>query len=212
MQPTFDEESRPLLRKIMERLASRQLASINILGHCLKYIGDLEVKITVASELNLWLRLFREAHALYREFGWQDLDTAVRDRIEAIPYPASRLEFGVQYYVTGVAERVAMQSYTESSCREFAAIARTYVEAAERRQEPTRFLEYCQDPANRPQAQQFFDRWVRIGLESLGKPGSRGDQRAVALGLRSKTSAELVAEYRERLEPFVERCGLTFSA
>ncbi len=210
MNSNLDEESRQLLRRILESLASRQLAAINILGHCLKYVGELDVKVEVASELNLSLRLFREVRKLYAEFGWTDLESAVRDRVESMPYPESRLEFGAMYYVKGVAESVAMASYTACECKEFAAIAMSYLDAAQARPQSQRFIDYCADPTNRPQAQQFFDRWHRVAMQSLGRPGTAIDRRVVDLGLRSKTRGELVEQYEQELEPFLERCGLRF--
>lgn len=204
----MDEERKQLLRRIVEAMARRQLASINILGHCLKFVGELDAKDAVASELNLSLRLFRQVHILYRDLGWTDLESAVRDRLDDVPYPASRLEFGVAYYVMGLAEEVAMRSYVDSSCPEFAAIARSHVEAAQRRPRPKRFRAYCEDSGNRPQAQQFFDRWYRIGVGALGRKDSTADARVVELGLRAQTAGELRAVFHERLAPFVESCGL----
>ncbi|HED64844.1 MAG TPA: hypothetical protein ENJ09_04725 [Planctomycetes bacterium] len=204
----MDEERKQLLRRIVEAMARRQLASINILGHCLKFVTELDAKVSVAGELDLSLRLFRQVHLLYRDLGWTDLESAVRDRLEDVPYPASRLEFGVAYYVTGLAEEVAMRSYVTSSCPEFAAIARSYVEAAQRRPEPRRFLAYCEDPEHRPQARQFFDLWYRIAVGALGRKDSTADARVVELGLRSKSAGQMVAEFDERLAPFLEACGL----
>ncbi len=210
MKSRMDEESKQLLRRVVESMARRQLASIDILGHCLKFVGEVDVKTTVAGEVDLSLRLFRQVHALYRELGWTDIESAVRDRLSEIPYPGSRLEFGVAYYVLGQLEQVAMQAYLDSSCPEFAAIARSYVEAAQRRPEPRRFREYCAEPTNRPQAQQFFDRWYRIALTSFARLGESVDRRIVELGLRSCSSDEMLARFRERLTPFVEGCGLAF--
>jgi hypothetical protein len=208
VRASIDEESRQLLRRIVESMARRQLSSINILGHCLKYIGDLDTKVRVASELDLSLRLFREVHTLYGDLGWTDLESAVRDRLGDIPYPESRLEFGLAYYLRGLAERVAMRSYLDSSCPEFTAIARSHVEAAEHRPEPQRFIEYCRDPSHRPQAQQFLDRWYTIALRAFGRPGSPADARAVELGLRSQSCAAMRAEFVASCEPLVTSCGL----
>ncbi len=196
------------MRRIVESLAAHQLASINILGHCLKYVHELDVKSVVAAELDLALRLFREVRSLYQGLGWTDLGSVVRHRLDEIPYPGSRLEFGVFYYVSGLAERVAMESYAESSAGEFAAIARSHVEAAARRPEPTRFIDFASDPTNRPQAQQFLNRWVEIAGAALGRPGTSADARAVALGLRSRTSAEMHRVLHQRLVPFARRCRL----
>jgi hypothetical protein len=205
---SLDEEAKVLLRRIVERLAARQLASINILGHSLKYVTELDVKVAIAYELDLALRLFRQVHALYSELGWTDLESAVRDRVDGIPYPASRLEFGLFYYVVGLAEGVAMESYVDSVSAEFAAIARSHVEAAARRPEPVRFLEFAAEPTNRPQAQQFLNRWVGIARASFGRPGTSADARAVELGLRSRPSAAMAAEFERRLQPLLARASL----
>ena len=206
---TLDEESKPLLRAIVERTARRQLASINILGHCLKFVGELDVKDVVASELDLSLRLFRQVHSLYQELGWTDLEDAVRDRLEEFPFPESRLEFGLAYYVTGLAEQVAMSAFVDSTCKEFAAIARSHVDAATRRPEPSRFIAYCEDPGNRPHGQQFLDRWSEIGLRFFGTPDGTSDARIVEMGLRSKSTAEMTADFQSRLEPLIKATGLT---
>ena len=76
----LDEETRTLLRRIVESMAWRQVALINALGHSLKYVTDLEAKLAVASELDLSLRLFRQVEEVYRELGWADLESVVRDQ------------------------------------------------------------------------------------------------------------------------------------
>ena len=103
MKKRLDEEARTLLRRIVESQAHREIMSINMLGHCLKYVTELETKLRVAEDLNLSLRLFREVQALYADLGWQDLDSAVRDRMTELPFPESRLEFGVAYHLGHVA-------------------------------------------------------------------------------------------------------------
>ena len=203
-----DEEQKQLLRRIVERLAWRQIASINMLGHCLKYVPELDTKLTVAAELDLALGLFRQVRSLYRDLGWTDLESAVRDRVGDIPFPGSRIEFGAAYFLTGLAEYVAMDAYTSSSYPEFAAIARSYVDAATRRSEPKMFLEFAADPTNRPQAQQYLNRWLEISRRSFGRPGTTAGRRAVELGLRSKSSADMDAEFQSKLEPFLKRSSL----
>ena len=207
----MDEEQKQLLRRIVENLAWRQLAVINILGHSLKFVGELEPKQRVASELDFALRLFREVHGLYDQLGWKNLDSAVREQLVETQYPASRAEFGLCFLVTGIAEVVAMENYVESTCPEFAAIARSHVAAAARRPEPKVFLEFASDPSRRPQAQEFLDRWVDFARRSFGRPGTAADRRAVELGLRKASVAEMEREFERRLGPFLERTHLRFA-
>jgi len=204
----LDEEARVILRRIVESLAWRQLAVINILGHGLKFVNELDVKLRVVGELDRALELFQSVRVLYGELGWTDIESAVRERAQDVPYPETRLEFGVAYYVSGLTEEVAMQSFVESSYAPFAAIARKHVEAAAQRPESKRFREYCSDPANRPHAQQLLDRWVIAARRSFGRADTPNDLQALKLGLKNKRSADLDAVFCSRLQPFLTACGL----
>ena len=212
MNKMMNEEARTILRRIVESQARREVVAINMLGHCLKYLTELDAKLRVAEDLDLSLRLFRELRAVYSDLGWKDLDSAVRERTNELPYPASRLEFGLAYHLCGLAREVAMESYVDCVAPGFAAVARSYVEAAASRPRPERFEEFCQDPSNRPAAQEHLNRWLAIAVAALGRPGTPGDERAVELGLRSRRVGTTIAVYLERVRPFAERCGLALPA
>jgi hypothetical protein len=207
----IDEEARAILRRIVESLAWRQLAVINILGHGLKFVTELDVKLRVVGELDRALELFESVRTLYGELGWTDIESAVRERAENVPYPESRLEFGVAYYVSGLTEEVAMQGFVQSSYAPFAAIARKHVEAAAQRPLPSRFLEYSSDVANRPHAQELLDRWVLAARRAFGRADSPHDAQALRLGLKNKRAAELDAVLCARLQPFLTSCGLVLA-
>ena len=101
-----------------------------------------------------------------------------------------------------------MQSYVERSFERFAAIARKHVEAAAQRPEPTRFIEYCQELANRRHGQEILDSWTTIARHSFGRTDSPHDAQALKLGLKSKRAADLDRVFCERLKPLLDRCGL----
>jgi 1,2-phenylacetyl-CoA epoxidase catalytic subunit len=209
-RPELEEEGRAILRSIVEKQAWRQLVAMNMLGHCLKYIPEIETKLLLAAELDTNLRLFRELQRLYRELGWTDIEQAVRERIDSVPYPGTRLEYAIGRHLCELAERTAMRAYVDSASANFAAIARSHLDASWPREEVELggFAEYCQDAANRPHAQQLLARWLAIALRSFGRPGSRGDARAVALGLRDRHNEQMIREYLKELEPLLRRCGL----
>ncbi len=206
----MDEEGRTLLRRIVERLAWRQVGAMNILGHCLKHVTRIDSKVLVAEELNHSLLLFREVRALYAELGWTDLESVVRERVGELPFPGSRLEFGLCRFLGDRAERVAMQSYVDCVDKRFAAIARTALETKSVLvpEGDDVFVEYCRDVSNRPHAQQMFDRWLAISVRSFGRAGTPADRRAVELGLRKKSNADLIRDFVGEIDPFRERCGL----
>ncbi|TDJ77578.1 MAG: hypothetical protein E2O39_02010 [Planctomycetota bacterium] len=206
----LDEEARAILRQILERQAYRQLMAANIRGHGLRFLPDLDDKLCFTSELDFSLRVMREIEHLYGMLDGDDLYRAVRERMDRIPYPESRLDLAVCLALTERAECVASGSYESCVCDEFATIAKTLV-AADRSvsaREEELFIDFCADPTNLPLAQQFWNRWMTVAVVSFGRPGTRGDSRAVALGLRSKHSAEVVREFLDGVEPLRTKCGL----
>lgn len=209
-EAALDEESRALLRKIVERQAYRQLMAANIRGHGLKFVPDAEEKLLLALDLERSLRVARDVEALYARLGGADLSLSVRARMERIPYPSSRLELSICLALCDRAERTVADGYVECACAPFAAIARTLL-ASDRtftQRAEELFSAFCHDATNRPAAQQMFNRWLAITLVSLGRPNTAGDARAVSLRLRSKRCGESVREYLADLRPLMDRCHL----
>ncbi|MFT5286483.1 MAG: hypothetical protein ACI8TQ_002652 [Planctomycetota bacterium] len=202
------EEPRTYLRRIIEAQAYRQLMAMNIRGHCLKYLTDVESKMRVAEELHLNLAILREVRALYQQYGWEDVESVVRDRMTRIPYPESGLEFKVFRHICGLALKIAMDSYVDCSSREFAAIARSFIDGRRGDLEDPDVIEFCADPSNRPHAQQMFNRWFAVAVRSFGRPGTLGDGRAVELGLRSRTAGEMLEVFLSEMRELSERYGL----
>ena len=134
--------------------------------------------------------------------------------MERIPYPATRFELAAFLVVSDPAERLAMESYVDSKCAEMAEIARD--DLATTRIATTRgralFDEFAADPDQQPLVRQVLHRWITIVLLSLGRPNSAGDRRALELGLRSRSVAEIVEDYLLELGPIMEGCGLDRAA
>lgn len=208
----MDEEARALLRQIVERLAYRQLMAANIRGHGLRFLPDLDEKIQCTAELDFSLRTVHELERIYRVLDGEDLYLASRARMDRIPYPGSRLELAVCFALIERAERIAAAAYVNCVYRPFGAVARTLAEAAHSvtlREEHV-FVDFCSDPSQAPRARQFFARWLRVAVVALGRPGTRGDARAVALGLRDRHCADVVREFLTEVDPLRRRCGLPF--
>lgn len=206
----LDEECRGLLIRVVESLGYRELMLANIRGHGLKYVVDGADRLRLVAELELLLHQFREIERLYSALGRADVVSSVRHKTERIPYPASRAELALCLFLCDKTSRAAMSAYVDCACRDLDAICRSRLESIPARSEPEDpiFVEFCSEPTNRAHAQQMLNRWLAIGLLALGRPGSPGDERAVALGLRRKRTAVIVREHLAELAPFVRRCGL----
>lgn len=207
----LDEESKGLLRRIVERTAYRQLMAVNIRGHGMKYVTAIEEKRALAIEMDTALVALRSIERLYAAIGGTELTYAVRELMERVPYPYSMLELATCLVIVERTERLVLEGYRDSRAREMGALAREVLSAD---RPGTRALEahlaqFCAEPGNRPAAQQFVNRWMAIAIVAFGRPGSPGDERAVTLGLRTQHVEGMVRRFQEELKPFVAKIGLT---
>jgi hypothetical protein len=186
----------------------------NIRGHGLKYVPEIDEKRQLARDIDASLSAAGPIETLYARIGGTELAYAVRDLMERIPYPYSRLELAVCLALVDRTERLVAESYIESRSNEMAAIARSLLdlERAGSRRLEERLAEFCAEAGNRPTAQQFLNRWLAIAIVAFGRPNSPGDQRAVALGLRSRGAGAMVKRFLDELKPFVDSLGLTIPA
>lgn len=205
-----DEESRGILRKIIERQAYRMLMLANIRGHGIKYFTEVKDKLRMGERMTFSLRQFQELERIYAEVSDRDVVSIVRGRMERIPYPASRMELAVCLFLCVHVERHALAAYVESSVGDLAALARSRLEALPDLELPAdgAFALFCAEGENLPLAQQQFERWLTICLLSLGRPSSAGAARAVELGLRTRQTSEIVLEFLAGLAPFLRACSL----
>jgi hypothetical protein len=206
----LDQESQNLLRRIVERFAYRQLMAANIRGHGLKFVPDVEEKLPLARDLEHSLTILHDVERFYTAIGGSDLSLAVRSQMERIPYPTSRLELAVCLSLCDRTERVVAEGYVGSASTTLAAIARSLLEmdrTSTKRGEEL-LVEFCKEAGNRPAAQQMFNRWLSITLLALGRPGTPGDTRSIALKLRTKRCADSVKEYLDDLRPLMDACHL----
>lgn len=207
---TLNEESKALLRRIVERQAYRQLMVEKIRGHGLKYIHEVETQILLAQDIVHSLQVMLQIELLYANMGGNDLVLSVRDKMERIPYPNSRLELAICLSLCDRAERVAAESYVDCACEDFAAIALSILamDRTSTRQGEEWFQRFANEPGNRAAAQQMFQRWLSITLAALGRPRTTGDRRAVELGLRKQSCEESVRVFLRELRPFMSACHL----
>lgn len=199
---SLDEETRALLRRVLERQAYRQRMAANIRGHGIKFFSELEEKLAVATELESALQVLHQVERLYVGLGGKELTEAVRPRMERIPYPASRQELAVCLGVIGRAERVVARCYLGGISSDFASIARTLAAPPSGmvEGEEERFIAFAGEAGNRTQAQEYWTRWMVVALGAMGRPDTAGDERAVELHLRKKRVGEVMTDFLDEVD------------
>jgi 1,2-phenylacetyl-CoA epoxidase catalytic subunit len=71
-------------------------------------------------------------------------------------------------------------------------------------------VELCQDKRFDDVKQPLFERWLRLGLLSFGRPGSEGNRYAISVGLKKRDSADVMQDFINDIKPAVKQSGLKF--
>jgi 1,2-phenylacetyl-CoA epoxidase catalytic subunit len=60
--------------------------------------------------------------------------------------------------------------------------------------------------------QRVFDKWLRQGLLSFGRPATDGARYAIEVGLKKRDPGAVMQDFVDDIKPAVKACGLTFPA
>lgn len=206
----LDEETRGLLRRVLESMSYRQRAAANIRGHALKLIPEVADKQALLAELHAHMGALALIEGLHASAGGEDAYDRVRGRMERIPYPTTRMDLSACLALTEKAEQALSRAYLESRIEPLASLAEQVV-ATERpftQGEVERFVAFAREADNRPRAQECFDRWLLLCLGAFGRPGTPGDERAVDRGLRRARVAEVVDGFLDQADALRSDAGL----
>jgi 1,2-phenylacetyl-CoA epoxidase catalytic subunit len=58
--------------------------------------------------------------------------------------------------------------------------------------------------------QPIFERWLRQGLLSFGRPGTEAARFAISVGLKRRDAGAVMADFLADIKPAVKACGLRF--
>ncbi|GIX48999.1 MAG: hypothetical protein KatS3mg131_3210 [Candidatus Tectimicrobiota bacterium] len=205
-------EYRTLVQQLLESQGYREIMAANLFGHALKYIPDLRTKRLVAQQLVEELEHFEAVAALYAEVAGGDLYAAVSDRLSRIPYPESWLELAMAQFLFDRAGEFHLREYRTCSYAPYARIIAKILdeEAGHEGFGEQVVRRFCTDPARREEAQQLFTKWLRVALLSFGRPGTPGNRYAIAMGLKTRDSGEIMQDFLNDIKPTMVACGLQF--
>jgi 1,2-phenylacetyl-CoA epoxidase catalytic subunit len=71
-------------------------------------------------------------------------------------------------------------------------------------------VELCQTGQYDDVKQTFFEKWIRYGLLSFGRPENEGNRFAMSVGLKKRDSGEVMQDFINDIKPAVKACGLGF--
>lgn len=207
-------EYRQMVLQLLESQGVREFMAANIFSDALKYIPTVRLKALLARQVGEELEHYEETIRLYRDLDG-NLEEVVEKRVGkygGVPYVKSWFELAVCQFLYDRAGEFHLAEYRNCSYVPYARIVgKILAEEEEHEGFGERVMvEACQDPEYRRQVQQLFNKWLTFSLTSFGRPDTPGNRFAIAVGLKTRDSGEVMQDFLNDIKPGMVKCGLVF--
>lgn len=205
-------EYRAMVRQLLESQGYREVMAANLFGHAMKHIPSLEYKKLVAHQMEEELEHFEEVTKLYEQVTGDNLLEAVQSKMERVPYPESWTELAMAQFLYDRAGEFHLREYTTCSFAPYSRIVTKILEEEEGHEGfgENVVLELAKDPKNTAGLQSLFEKWLTVALLSFGRPATEGNRFAIAEGLKTRDSGDVMKDFINDIKPTMKACGLRF--
>jgi 1,2-phenylacetyl-CoA epoxidase catalytic subunit len=215
-----DAAYRKMVLTLMDKQASREVATAEVFGQCVLYAPTIEDKIRITRFQHEELKHFQLLARIMGELG-VDMDAYVRDRQRAgARFTGDEADMQIQDWIDAtlfnfMIDRAATFQLTEYTRGSYAPLARANDLIVKEEEGHKNFgegclEEMCRDTAARAEIQRRFAKWFTASMRIFGRAGTAGNRYCIAVGLKTRDSGEVAAAYLDSIRPVMARCGLRF--
>ena len=206
-------EYRALLVQLMESQAYRELAAAHMFGYGLRFVPDKWLKFMVW-HIREEAEHYEAVAKMYRDFTGGEVEPAVKRRLadKPIPFAESWMELAMAQFLYDRGGFWQLKEYDECSFVPYRGVIQKIVkeEAGHQSLGEKIVVEQCRSGAFDGLKQPLFDKWLRIGLLSFGRPGTPGNRFAIEQGIKKRDSGECMKDFVDDIRPAVKDAGLRF--
>jgi 1,2-phenylacetyl-CoA epoxidase catalytic subunit len=215
-----DEPYRKMVLTLMDKQASREVATAEVFGQCVLYAPTVEDKIRITRFQHEELKHFQILARIMSELG-VDIDAYVRNRQRAgARFTGDEADLQIRDWIDAtlfnfMIDRAATFQLTEYTRGSYLPLARANEVILKEEEGHKNFGEacleaMCQDPATRAEIQRRFTKWFVASMRIFGRAGTPGNRYCLSVGLKTRDSGDVAAAYVDSIRPVMARCGLRF--
>jgi 1,2-phenylacetyl-CoA epoxidase catalytic subunit len=202
------------LEQMMKSQAYRELAAALLFGDGLKHVPSLKWLKFMSWHIREEMEHYELVVRMYRDFTGESVEPWVNERLAGKPLPMSSswFELGMAQFLYDRGGFWQLKEYEECSYAPYRDVVRQIVAEERGHQDLGEriVVELCADPRNADVKQPLFEKWLRIGLLSFGRPGTEGDRYAASVGLKKREAGAVVRDFVDDIKPAVRAGGLRF--
>jgi 1,2-phenylacetyl-CoA epoxidase catalytic subunit len=201
------------LVQMMQSQAYRELAAAQMFGFGLQFVPELKWLKFMTWHIREEMEHYEDVVKMYAEVTGESVEPSVHERLTAKP-----IEFAESWYELAMAQFLydrggfwQLKEYEDCSFLPYRkTIAKIIKEEKGHQALGERIVvELTRTGRHEADKQRVFEKWLRQGLLSFGRPDTDGARYAIGVGLRKRDPGPVMQDFIDDIKPAVKACGLT---
>ena len=212
----LDDRFYQTLVQMMQSQAYRELAAAQMFGFGLQYVPELKWLKFMTWHIREEMEHYEDVVKMYAEFTGESVEPVVRARLAQKP-----IEFATSWYELAMAQFLydrggfwQLREYEDCSYLPYRKVIKKIIKEEQGHQllGEKIVVELTRTGKFEDRKQADFDKWLRQGLLSFGRPGTDGAKYAIEVGIKKREPAPVMQDFIDDIKPAVKACGLVFPA
>ena len=207
-------EYKKTLVQMMESQAYRELAAAQMFGYGLQFVPALRWIKFITWHVREEVEHYEAVARMYQKFTGLPVEPVVNARLrdKPVPFAQSWFELAMAQFLYDRGGFWQLKEYEECSYEPYRDVVRKIIkeEAGHQRLGEEIVVELCKTDEFDGVKQPLFEKWLRLGMLSFGRPGTSGNRYAIEQGLKKRDSGAVMQDFSDDIKPALRAAGLRF--
>jgi ring-1,2-phenylacetyl-CoA epoxidase subunit PaaA len=199
--------------QMMQSQAYRELASAQMFGFGLQFVPELRWLKFMTWHIREEMEHYEDVVKMYASFTGESVEPSVRARLSQKP-----IDFAQSWYELAMAQFLydrggfwQLKEYEECSFLPYQKTIQKIIKEEKGHQALGEriVVELTRSGQFDDNKQPIFEKWLRQGLLSFGRPETDGSKYAIEVGLKKRDPGRVMQDFLDDIKPAVKACGLT---
>jgi 1,2-phenylacetyl-CoA epoxidase catalytic subunit len=202
--------------QMMQSQAYRELAAAQMFGFGLQFVPELKWLKFMTWHIREEMEHYEDVVKMYAAFTGDSVEPVVRARLadKPIAFAQSWYELAMAQFLYDRGGFWQLKEYEECTFEPYQKTIHKIIKEEKGHQALGEriVVELTRTGQFEAVKQADFDKWLRQGLLSFGRPGSDGARYAIEVGLKKRDPGPVMQDFIDDIKPAVKACGLRFPA
>jgi 1,2-phenylacetyl-CoA epoxidase catalytic subunit len=202
------------LSQMMESQAYRELAAAQMFGYGLQFVPSLKWLRFMTWHIKEEMDHYELVVKMYKDFTGESVEDKVNARLakKPIDFAKSWFELAMAQFLYDRGGFWQLKEYEDCVFVPYRDVMAKIIkeEAGHQALGERIVVELCKTGKFDDVKQRDFDKWLKQGLLSFGRPNTEGNRYAIGAGLKKRDSGAVMQDFLDDIKPAVKACGLAF--